>query len=74
MHRKDANGMTNSIDPDQEQSDLGLHCLHITVRSKTWNFMVRRIPRTESFFFCFFNKFKHRQRLARIAWGIAYSG
>ena len=22
------NGMTNSVDPDQEQSGLGLHCLH----------------------------------------------
>ena len=22
-------GMANSVDPDQEQSDLGLHCLHI---------------------------------------------
>ena len=22
-------GMTNSVDPDQEQSDLGLHCLHM---------------------------------------------
>ena len=25
MHPKDADGMTNSVDP--EQSDLGLHCL-----------------------------------------------
>ena len=22
-------GMANSVDPDQEQSDLGLHCLHM---------------------------------------------
>ena len=31
MHPKDADGMANSVDPDQtassEQSDLGLHCL-----------------------------------------------
>ena len=31
MHLKDADGTTNSVDPDQtapkEQSDLGLHCL-----------------------------------------------
>ena len=31
MLSKDADGMTNSVDPDQtapkEQSDLGLHCL-----------------------------------------------
>ena len=24
-------GMANSVDSDQEQSDLGLHCLHIYV-------------------------------------------
>ena len=24
---KDAGGMENSVDPDQEQSDLGLYCL-----------------------------------------------
>ena len=31
MHPKDADGMVNSVDPDQtapqEQSDQGLHCL-----------------------------------------------
>ena len=31
FHQKDANGIANSVDPDQtpplEQSDLGLHCL-----------------------------------------------
>ena len=31
MHPKDADGMANSVDPDQtaslKQSDLGLHCL-----------------------------------------------
>ena len=27
MGPKDADGMANSVDPDQEQSDLGLHCL-----------------------------------------------
>ena len=30
MSEKDADGMANSVDPDQtapEQSDLGLHCL-----------------------------------------------
>ena len=27
MHPNDADGMANSVDPDQEQSDLGLHCL-----------------------------------------------
>ena len=33
MHLNDADGMANSVDPDQtgssleEQSDLGLHCL-----------------------------------------------
>ena len=36
MRLKDEFGMTNSVDPDQEQSDmeqsdLGLHCLHISV-------------------------------------------
>ena len=29
MHLKGADGMANSVDPDQkEQSDQGLHCLH----------------------------------------------
>ena len=32
MHPKDADGMENSVDPDQTapkgQSDLSLHCLH----------------------------------------------
>ena len=27
MSPNDADGMPNSVDPDQEQSDLGLHCL-----------------------------------------------
>ena len=27
MCPKDADGMANNVDPDQEQSDLGLHCV-----------------------------------------------
>ena len=27
MRLNDADGMANSVEPDQEQSDLGLHCL-----------------------------------------------
>ena len=27
LHPKDADGMANSVDPDQDLSDLGLHCL-----------------------------------------------
>ena len=27
IYSKEAEGMANSVDPDQEQSDLGLHCL-----------------------------------------------
>ena len=27
MHPKYADGMANSVDLDQEQSDLGLHCM-----------------------------------------------
>ena len=27
MHPKEADAMANSVDPDQKQSDLGLHCL-----------------------------------------------
>ena len=27
MRPNDADGIANSVDPDQEQSDLGLHCL-----------------------------------------------
>ena len=33
MHPKDAEGIANSVDP--EQSDLGLHCLSIPVCPKT---------------------------------------
>ena len=39
MHPKDAEGIANSVDPDQllleEQSDLGLHCLPRPVCPKT---------------------------------------
>ena len=35
MHPKDAEGIANSVDPDQEQSDLGLHCLPRLVCPKT---------------------------------------
>ena len=31
----DADGMANSVDPDQEQSDLGLHCLPRHICPKT---------------------------------------
>ena len=34
MHPKDAAGIANSVDPDQ-QSDLGLHCLPRLVCPKT---------------------------------------
>ena len=27
MHPKDAEGIANSVDPDQTESDQGLHCL-----------------------------------------------
>ena len=32
---KDAEGIANSVDPDQEQSDLALHCLPKPDRPKT---------------------------------------
>ena len=39
MHFKDADGLTDSVDPDQTapkgQSDLGLHCLPRSVCPKT---------------------------------------
>ena len=35
MHPKDAEGIANSVDPDQEQSDLGLLCLPRPVCPKT---------------------------------------
>ena len=44
MHPKDAEGIANSVDPDQtaplgavleEQSDLGLHCLPRPICPKT---------------------------------------
>ena len=34
---KDADGMANSVDPDQEQFDLGLHCLLTPVCLKTYD-------------------------------------
>ena len=34
---EDADGMGDSVDPDQEQSDLGLHCLLRSVCQKTWD-------------------------------------
>ena len=36
MRPKDADGMANSVDRDQEQSDLGLHCLHRPICLKTY--------------------------------------
>ena len=38
MHPKDADGLANSIDLDQEQSDLGLHCLPRPICSKTLHY------------------------------------
>ena len=38
---KISNGMVNSVDPDQEQSDLGLHCLHRTFCQKLWSMNFR---------------------------------
>ena len=35
MSSNDADGMANSVDPDQEQSDLGLHCLPRHICPKT---------------------------------------
>ena len=35
MHPKDADGIANGVDPDQEQSDLGLHCLTRLTYPKT---------------------------------------
>ena len=40
MHLKDADGITNNVDPDQEQSGLGLHCLPRPVSPNTYNFIV----------------------------------
>ena len=40
MHPNDAEGIANSVDPDQtapEQSDLGLHCLPRPICLKTWD-------------------------------------
>ena len=35
MSPNDADGMANSVDPDQEQSDLGLQCLPRHICPKT---------------------------------------
>ena len=50
MHPKDAEGIANSIDPDQleEQSDQGLHCLPRPVCPKTYGMQFQTIPRSES--------------------------
>ena len=37
MCLNNADGMANSADPDQEQSDLGLHWMHRHVCLKTYN-------------------------------------
>ena len=39
MSSKDADGMANSVEPDQieEQSDMGLHCLHRPACPKTYD-------------------------------------
>ena len=39
MHLKDADGIANSVDPDQEQSDLDLQCLPRKICPKT-NFRI----------------------------------
>ena len=39
---KPLSGMANSLDPDQEQSDLGLHCLHKAVLSETLVYEILR--------------------------------
>ena len=36
MHPKDAEGIANSVDPDQTAPPLGLHCLPTPVCPKTW--------------------------------------
>ena len=35
MNPNDADGMANSVDPDQTESDLGLHCLPRLICPKT---------------------------------------
>ena len=35
MHPEDADGIADSVDPEQEQSELGLHCLPRPVCPKT---------------------------------------
>ena len=37
MSPKDTNGMANNVDPDEEQSDLGLHCLPRHICPKTYD-------------------------------------
>ena len=37
MCTKDADSIANIVDPEQEQSDLGLHSLPRPIRPKTWD-------------------------------------
>ena len=37
MHQKDVDEIAYSVGPDQEQSDLGLHCLPRPACPKTWD-------------------------------------
>ena len=50
--------MTNSVDPDQtapqEQSDLGLHCLHMPFLSDT--LMYKILGHLPNSFLCMFHK------------------
>ena len=41
MRSKDAEGMANSVDPDQEQSDLNLHCLLKSICPKQHSFLLK---------------------------------
>ena len=43
MRPNDADEMANSVDPDQEQSDLGLHCLLRPVCPKIRNITVYQV-------------------------------
>ena len=52
MGPNDADGMANSVDPDQtaleEQSDLGLHCLPRPICPKTLDHYGNYIPRSQN--------------------------
>ena len=40
MGPKDADGMADSVDPDQTAPDLGLHCVQTCAKTYSWSLLI----------------------------------